>query len=195
MSWEDVSSIVVAIGIVLFVSIAIWVFGRHQKRQPGDSGALFVALLCLCMLGIVCGQVSGQSREPAVQTVIPAVLTLIGSVLVYLVGVHGIATQRSVSGLILGFTFCFFVGIHLGAENRAIYDSEVQDKNYLAAQAVAAQHARHMAELQRLSDNVELFEFASALVVQGKLPANYDPFSQDTKRPSTNAEAADSTPK
>ena len=65
---------------------------RYFRLTRKDFRLLLLVLLAFSLLGFVTGQIMGQSREPAVMAVLPAVLTLLGGIDVYLVGAKGIQT-------------------------------------------------------------------------------------------------------
>jgi hypothetical protein len=89
--------------LALTVSFVVRYFGLTRK----DFRLLLLVLLAFSLLGFVTGQIMGQSREPAVMAVLPAVLTLLGGIVIYLVGAKGIQTQAIVSSMV----FCFAIAL------------------------------------------------------------------------------------
>ena len=75
--------------LALIVSFIV----RYFRLTRKDFRLLLLVLLAFSLLGFVTGQIMGQSREPAVMAVLPAVLTLLGGIVIYLVGAKGIQTQ------------------------------------------------------------------------------------------------------
>ena len=66
----------------------------------------------------------GQSREPAVTAVMPAILTMIAGVLGYIVSAKTAQQQMLASIIIIGFTVNLLVGTFWGAQVR--YEFEKQ---------------------------------------------------------------------
>jgi len=83
----------------------------------------------LCVLGAVAGWLTGNSRDPAVGAVVPAVLTFVGGLATYLAFARADdpRTPLLLAGCTLSIAFPFFVGELLGSYNRAhLDDPEVQ---------------------------------------------------------------------
>ena len=74
------------------------------------------------MLGIVAGQLTGQSREPVVSAVIPTVLTFIGGLLIYILSSEKVKNQNLLSVSIIAFTFTLLVGTFWGSQLRYEFD-------------------------------------------------------------------------
>ena len=103
------------------------------------------------MLGFVTGQVMGQSRESAVGTVVPAVLTLLGGVAVYVVGSKGVEVQANVSAMVLCFAVTLLIGTLFGSKMRFDYDYAVADPVRLRNRELALQQNRSaLGDLEKL---------------------------------------------
>ena len=128
------------LGTALLVSSGIALVATFGVFRSARSWHLFMAIFAFAMLGFVTGQIMAQSREPAVGTVVPAVLTLVGGVAVYVIGLKGVEAQINVSIMIFCFAFTLLVGSLFGAELRVKYDDAVSDPNYLRVLDLASEH-------------------------------------------------------
>ena len=104
------SAIVVAFIVAAFVHHP----NRLRQRYLITVGAMFA----MALLGIVTGKIMGQSREAAVGTVMPAILTFLGGALIYILNTRGVRQQIMGSAAVIGFTLCLALGIHWGATAR-----------------------------------------------------------------------------
>jgi hypothetical protein len=87
----------------LLISLILSLFVKAERRE------FFVSSAAFSMLGIATGYVTGLSREPAVNAVLPAVLSLFGALGVFMIG------KDKGSRTIVGFcTFAFAVTLMLG---------------------------------------------------------------------------------
>lgn len=116
--WLQVGSIVLAALALAALAAAIM---RPKGSHFMDA---FVPLAAMSTLGFVVGALTGQSRAAAVGEVLPAVLTFLGGVLVYLLGTKGAREQRFVATTVLLFAIALIVGTNWGASIRA-YDETV----------------------------------------------------------------------
>jgi hypothetical protein len=91
-------------------------------------GGLFVALP-MGFTGIVAGFLTGFSRIPAVSALVPAILTFVGLVVVYMMD------KTRASAIIAGCTVFLFtgnllIGTVLGSDDRAKYDSFIAGASF-----------------------------------------------------------------
>ena len=80
-----------------------------EKRQ-----GWFVAFYAFSMLGLVTGTLAGFSRESILGAVLPAVLSLVGGLAIYLIGKEN-GNRILVSMCVLALSFCLFLGSTWGA--------------------------------------------------------------------------------
>jgi hypothetical protein len=117
---------------VLAIVIAIIITFLSKKSQ--ERRELFLVILGFSMLGIVTGYLSGFSRAPALGTVLPSVLSLMGGLVVYLVGRH--STSRVIVSLsIVAFSLTLFIGAEWGAVMRGAAEEYSKSEIYLKKQA------------------------------------------------------------
>src|SRR5205807_2007591 len=71
-----------------------------SNSRPDRSRILLLFVLySFPFLGLVTGQMMGQGRTPAVMGWLPAVLTLLGGIAIYLVAAKGLQTQALVGAM------------------------------------------------------------------------------------------------
>lgn len=148
------TAILLSVGLAM-VGIAVAVRSGHRAVRWSAG----VSIAAFTMLGFVVGLLMSQSREPAVQVVLPAILTLLGGLLVYLIGVHGLRNQAAVSAMVFCFTLSLLTGAQYGARLRADYDLASQSPEYLVAREEQLESGRHEIALKRLLHRVELLTF------------------------------------
>jgi hypothetical protein len=129
---------------------------RRSVRQ--SFGQLFLALLAFSLLGFVIGEFVGDSREAVVGTVIPAVLTLIGGVAVYVIGSKGVRAQVAVAAVLFCFTFLLLVGSLFGVRVRIEYQSELEQPNRIRLRDLGLEQNKLAVEVQRLENYIEFLK-------------------------------------
>jgi hypothetical protein len=126
-------------------------------------------MFALALLGFVTGEIMASSREPAVGTVLPAVLTLLGAVIVYLTGAKGIKEQIATSMLAICFVFSFFFGSGVGAQIRGSVEDMRTDPAQQRDRELAAQDNKHAIEVRRLKQYLEFLELKRDLSAQSNV--------------------------
>jgi len=84
-------------------------FAGTRKKPISEKKGIFGVFLAFSALGLITGVIGGNSREPAVGAVLPAVLSLVGGIAIYLVGKD--VQQRVLVGLSV---FCLSITLALG---------------------------------------------------------------------------------
>lgn len=115
----------------------------------------FVVLVSFSLLGIVTGLLAGFSRTPSMGAVLPAVLSLVGGLGIYLVGA-GKADQGLVATCVIALSLDLLMGALWGATLRDDFESE--------AKSAAAQQHEALIE-------VEVRDFRRALGLPDSPPA------------------------
>lgn len=105
------------LAITIFMSALFALTYRGTTARPH----VFHATGAFGFLGIAAGYIAGYSREPAVGTVMPAILSLIGGLAVYVVGAKK-ADVRLVSLSVLALALNVVIGITWGAERRTEFE-------------------------------------------------------------------------
>lgn len=117
---------------------------------------ILLASVAFGALGSVLGFVTGLSREPAVDAVAPAILSLAGAVGVFLLG-KGAETQRSVAAALTTLAICFLVSITWGATERDLVERRQADvANRLASMQYLQLQARIEARVKNYREGLGL---------------------------------------
>jgi hypothetical protein len=118
--WIDLLPI--PISALFFSAIAAGLTGLSK-----DPAVSFCERWCVfaafALLGFIVGDLTGQSREPAVPAAIGAVLTLLAAAMVYLLGSHGPKKQLFVSAAVCILTISLFFGTNWGSVLREDADT------------------------------------------------------------------------
>ena len=96
------------------------------------QGALFG--LPMSVIAIMAGFLTGASREPAVDALVPAALTLLGGLAMYMVG-KGRLRGQVVGFAVLVFSINLMVGVSLGSISREKHEAYLESAVYLKRQA------------------------------------------------------------
>jgi hypothetical protein len=156
--WKAIWPLVLfPLGCALAICLALGSKGRV---------ACVPTVFALSLLGIVIGLLTGLSRESAIGAVLPAVLGLLGGVMIYLIGTKGASLQATVVMGAIGLTLNLLVGAYWGAHSRALYEASVSAPEALAARAVAKENARYTAALQRLLNDQKYAKLKAELDAQ-----------------------------
>ncbi len=115
---------------VLLLSFLIYLIVRPKD----DKKEIALILLAFSTLGISTGYITAFSREAAVGSVLPAVLSLFGGLSVFLIGKE--KEHRTVISLtILSFSFSLLLGVSWGSVMRETAECHKNSKTYLLKQA------------------------------------------------------------
>jgi hypothetical protein len=129
--WETLNAVLVTWQLILFplalaatLSIfqacAVWLRNRLRYEDQEIIPVLllsFSVMMSFGILGIVLGYLSGLSREPVVGAVLPALLTLVAAVSVYVVG-QSIESRTVVLNILVSLSICVIIGVTIGAARR-----------------------------------------------------------------------------
>ncbi|MGO9951617.1 MAG: hypothetical protein ACLPN1_05325 [Dissulfurispiraceae bacterium] len=116
------------LALTLALIIAICAGTSIQRKE------LFLVSASLSMLGAVTGYLGGFSRVPAFGTILPAVLSLMGGLIVYLVGRHA-SSRVIVSVSIFAFSLTLLIGTEWGAVMRDLDEESRKSEMYLKNRA------------------------------------------------------------
>ena len=142
-SWPlPVFSLLMALVITLCVSRPL----NLQQKFLLMAGAVFA----LSLLGVVTGKIMGQSREAAVGTVMPAILTFLGGLLIYVLNKADERKQIMAIAVFIGFTLSLAVGIHWGATARTNAELNQLKNEEIAKFKGAVQKITNDERLERL---------------------------------------------
>ena len=188
LSWGFFNILLTAIitcGILAAIASAcVWAL----RPARVDLGLTFLAVFTFSVLGFVTGKILGNSREAAVGTVIPAILTLLGGITVYVIGVKGPRVQGPVSAMVLCFALSLFFGSHFGAQLRYSYETFINNPALIGHYALVAEQHRQAVELQRLGNYVEFLTFKQAFETERKL--DLSGFQSSLEKPAEKKESS-----
>ena len=116
--------------ISFFISAALYFVNRSKEAKEN----LLLVLLAFSMLGIVTGFLTGLSRTAAVGFVLPAVLSLVGGLAIFLIGSD--SKRRIIVSLsVLAFSINLLIGSSCGAITRTIAEEQIFSTKYLQKRA------------------------------------------------------------
>lgn len=125
---------------------------------PDVKGKLAGFVFTVSVTGGIVGQLTGQSREAAVDSVVPAVLSILGAMFAYLWTTNKLTDKAiPVAGASVALAVSLFVGVLWGSENRVGWEAYKESYDYLATNEKARlqldflklEHERNMAKLRK----------------------------------------------
>lgn len=157
--------------------------------SPGSFWILFLAVFGFSILGFVTGELLGDSRESVVGSIVPAVLTLLGAIVAYIISSKGVRAQTAVSASLICFTFCFLLGSLFGIQLRIEYEDALRDPQYLGAMDLRLQQNKAALEIERLQDYVTWLQLRNDYAKEENLnlsqfQSEYEKRPSDDKKPS-----------
>jgi hypothetical protein len=158
--WRDIVPVPLFAAIVAaIVTIAL---GRRRRAEyPGIAAVVFA----IALFGLVTGVMTGQSRDPAVGTVLPGVLTLIGGIIVYLAGTKDMQAQLLVAIVVATFSLNLLIGSYWGARLRDDFEAYRESSAYRLSQESDDQIIR----LKRLLYQKKMQELRKEFDIVGEL--------------------------
>jgi peptidoglycan/LPS O-acetylase OafA/YrhL len=133
------------VALAALLAFALSSAGRSWSERLSWLPALFA----LALLGGVTGALAGFSRSPALGTVLPAVLSLVGGMFVYLIGKH--QTERLLVSLaVIALALSLWVGANWGAILRDVTERYLTSAAFLKDRAYEEWQVRKFREALRL---------------------------------------------
>jgi hypothetical protein len=165
------------------LALATTLIVRYAGLSRKSFALLFLSILTFALLGFVTGEIMGQSRESAVGAVLPAVLTLLGGIVIYLIGSKGIQTQAVVSSMAFCFALALLGGTLYGARLRVEFDAKTVDPRNLWPRDLALEQNRYALEAVRLQDYVSLLKLKHDFANKTQLDLSHFGSTFETKPP------------
>jgi hypothetical protein len=123
--------------IPLFAALISFLLSLLSGEDRSNFGKAFIVIFSMSLLGIIAGQIMGQSREPAVGSVMPSILAMIAGLIIYLVSAKSFQQQHIVALIVIGFSINLLVGSFWGAQLRFDYENHlISEKVLLQKEAV-----------------------------------------------------------
>lgn len=115
----DFSLIILIFGICLSISLIF--FGTFYFIKRIRFVSLYVLISCMTfgLLGYIVGFIMSMSREPSVDAIIPALLTIAGGLMIYVMTGKGLATRLVILCALASFSLNILVGTLSGSRLRA----------------------------------------------------------------------------
>jgi hypothetical protein len=133
--------IVIAGGVSLFISLVEWQFRSLDllDRICRNFGWLIAVSFPIALVAYFLGYVTSYSRSPAVGTVVPATLALIGGLNIYMFGTDS-RHRGLVTYCVSLFALTLFYGTQIGAGDRE--EDRIARVSRLAAQEIVLLNRR-----------------------------------------------------
>lgn len=120
-------------------------------RPKTNRSKYFLVLLSFSLLGLVTGLLAGFSRQAAMGAVLPAVLSLVGALAIYLVGVEK-ADQALVGVCVIALSLDLLVGSMWGSVLRDDYEREAKSAGVRMREALVEVEVREFRKDLGLSE-------------------------------------------
>lgn len=143
--WEALWPIPLAAALI--AALLLFVYRPRASRSK-----YFLVLLSFSLLGLVTGLLAGFSREAAMGAVLPAVLSLVGALAIYLVGVEK-ADQALVGVCVIALSLDLLIGSIWGAVLRDEYEREAKSAGARMRDALAEVEVREFRRELGLPDS------------------------------------------
>ena len=114
-------------------------------RTRWERRSWAVALFAFSLLGSVTGVLAGFSRQPVIGAVLPAVLSLVGALALYLVGQDS-GNRALVSCAVIALSITLWIGANWGARMRDDSEQFKASAAFLKRQAVIELEVREFRE-------------------------------------------------
>jgi lysylphosphatidylglycerol synthetase-like protein (DUF2156 family) len=152
-TWKAVWPLPVA---ALLLTLGMFILVRPQQ----DRADVAWLLAAFSLLGLVTGYLTGFSREPVVGAVLPAALSLIGGMAVFMIGKDA-SSRQAVSLSVFIFTLGLVLGTGWGAVMRETAEDYLNSEHYLKRRALAEDEIRQFREALGLPPTPSSIEKAS----------------------------------
>ena len=144
--------------LALFTSLLIFPFKKYwieedlSGKKISTWGATYFVVFSIALLGVAIGQMTGQSREPVVGAVIPAVLGLFGTLSVYITATKELRVKLLVACSMTVFTANLMIGTFWGAKLRQYFDDYRNSQTY----RLYVEQINHNVNLEKLKNEFQL---------------------------------------
>ena len=125
--WKSIWPMILLV-ILLATVISMFAPNKTQRLE------LFLVVFAFSILGMVTGYLTGFSRESVVGAVLPAVLSLMGGLMIFLVGKNQ-ESRSIVSISMIVFALTLLLGTSWGAVMRSTAEEFKKSEEYLKYQA------------------------------------------------------------
>jgi len=144
--YELLKTLVIPFGFALIIAAVF----NIRARDRTQFWPLMLILTSVGLVGIIVGQLAGQTREAVLSALIPALLSLIGGCLAIIFAKDTGAARLLTAAGVIGLMFNLFVGLQLGSHARTEYEAYINSTDYKYKLMVEE------AALQRLREQLKL---------------------------------------
>lgn len=116
--------------VPVFAAILAFAISAVVSRKVGGYWLVFGIVFSFALLGLVVGVITGLSRQPAVHSVLPAVLTFVGGFVAYIVGSKDAQNREVIVTAMAAISINLLLGVLWGSEMRVISDSKKESLEY-----------------------------------------------------------------
>jgi hypothetical protein len=169
LNWWTLNIVVTTLLVPCVVSLVSSLAGRGWPKSPRRFLLFLLPVFAFAMLGFVTGFIMTDSREAAIGTVVPSVLTLFGALAAYMVGSKGIREQINISTIVLCFAFSLLAGAVFGIQVRTESQLYFEIPDYLRTREIALEQNKLAVEVQRLEDYIEFLKLKKQYSEENKL--------------------------
>ncbi|HEY9079451.1 hypothetical protein [Magnetovibrio sp.] len=161
--------VLVAVVIAGIVSVVTYFCQTSSGEQSSSIStkmpytAYFAVLVTFALLGAISGQMTGQSRDPAIGDVLPGILTLIGGLFMYLISKNDALLQLITASSITTLVLCLLIGTQWGAQLRLEYETNARLIAESGSTALKKEEVQHAVNLQKLLNKQQLLTFSEQL--------------------------------
>jgi len=125
----------------LMMSFVVGAILWFQKKTARN---IMLIVFSMALLGMVTGQLAGQSRDPAVTTVLPAVLGLLSALFTYILSVRDSRAQNIVAVSTVALISGLLFGTHFGVSLRIEYEQAANSEDSRIYNARVAHNLRRL---------------------------------------------------
>ena len=142
--------------IALLISFAIW-SAYWLLTDKEDKAKAVLIIYGFSSLGMAVGMLTGDSGSEAISTVLPAVLSLVGGLAVFLIGKQS-QDAALMAASIATLSISLLLGALIGAENRQIAETQsaaIKKEQKLREEVVKLLGGSDLSEMDKLKQDLE----------------------------------------
>lgn len=139
---------------LIVASLLAWIIVHSEPKQSYVTA--LVVIYAFSLLGVVAGFIAGNSRESITDAVVPAVLTLVGVVLVYIVSGEQRSAQRLVAAGVIAISIWLLLGTSWGAFLRRQAEQYAADPDISLARGLQMEEVRFRLETAKILNDAKL---------------------------------------
>ena len=142
----------------LLITLVIWSAYWLVTDKEGKAKGGMLIIFGFSSLGMAVGMLTGDSGAEAISTVLPAVLSLVGGLAVFLIGKQS-QDAALVSASIATLSISLLLGALIGAENRQLAETKsaiIKEEQTLREEVRKLSGGGDLSELDKLKQDLEV---------------------------------------